>query len=217
MVDIAINPTQEMNVEETATAKKDAAWAAINTPLHVDALMVFIQDIERLFRINPMLVFKQWHASGAASYSMAGTNYSHETAFEFDTNFYVKQNANGIEIRYEDGIKTKTTFEIEAVVLDNGAQGSKLTITDSYASVDEDDEQLHSVDKSLVAWATDLQSFLMHWRRWSRFKSWRWYMQRVWMPMKPSGRRITYMLLWISLVEIALIALGVGIYFAEYR
>ncbi len=41
-------------------------------------------------------------------------------------------------------------------------------------------------------------------------------MKRVWQPMKPSGRRITYMLLWISLVEIALIALGAGIYWSEY-
>jgi len=34
--------------------------------------------------------------------------------------------------------------------------------------------------------------------------------------MKPTARRITYMLLWISLVEIALLTLGVGIYFFEY-
>jgi hypothetical protein len=34
--------------------------------------------------------------------------------------------------------------------------------------------------------------------------------------MKPAGRRITYMLLWITVVEFALIALGVGIYFVEY-
>ena len=35
--------------------------------------------------------------------------------------------------------------------------------------------------------------------------------------MKPTARRITYILLWITVVEIALIALGVAIYFVEYR
>jgi hypothetical protein len=41
-------------------------------------------------------------------------------------------------------------------------------------------------------------------------------MRRIWQPMKPSARRITYMLLWISLAEVALIALGVAIYFVEF-
>jgi hypothetical protein len=41
-------------------------------------------------------------------------------------------------------------------------------------------------------------------------------MRRVWQPMKPTARRISYMLVWISLFEIALIALGVAIYFSEY-
>ena len=42
-------------------------------------------------------------------------------------------------------------------------------------------------------------------------------MRNVWQRLKPSGRRITYMFWWITLVEIALIALGVGIYLVEYR
>lgn len=31
-----------------------------------------------------------------------------------------------------------------------------------------------------------------------------------------TGRRVTYMLLWITLIEVALITLGVGLYFSEF-
>jgi hypothetical protein len=47
------------NQVENSEAIKDAAWATINTPLEVNELKLFCQDIERLFRINPMLHFKQ--------------------------------------------------------------------------------------------------------------------------------------------------------------
>ncbi len=41
-------------------------------------------------------------------------------------------------------------------------------------------------------------------------------MDRIWKRLKPTGRRITYMFWWITLVEIALIVLGVAIYLVEH-
>lgn len=218
MNNIALESAQEINAEEHESLlqdEKDAAWAAINTPLHFDALLVFVQDVERLFRINPMLEFKQWETLGGSSYFMSGRNISQQTPFEFSTRLYVSQKTNGLEIEYENGIKKSTRIEGEEIVLENGKPGSKLTITDSYTEID-DENELAEVDKSLVNWATDLQRYFINWRRWSGFKLWRWYMQRVWLPMKPMARRITYMILWTMVVEIALVILGVAIYFAEY-
>ncbi|VAW93801.1 hypothetical protein MNBD_GAMMA23-738 [hydrothermal vent metagenome] len=211
-----------MTIEDTQNSSidnQDAAWASINTPLHIDAMLVFIQDVERLLRINPMLEFKKWEKLGASQYFMAGRNISQETAFEFETKLTAFRRPNGLEIEYETGVKASTVIEVEAIELENGKLGSKLTITDHYDRLDEETRQnkLDEVDKSLVIWATDLQRYLVTWRRWSRIRLWRLYMKHVWLPMKPSGRRITYMLLWISVVEVALIALGVGIYFSEYR
>ena len=216
MTDIAVEPTIRENSPVDAN---DAAWASINTPLHPDSLLVFIQDIERLLRINPMLEFKKWDQLSTSHFFMAGRNISQETAFEFETDLHVKQLSNGIEIEYEQGIKSRTTFEVESVELENSEPGSKLTITDYYDRFDEEDGQnkLAEVDKSLVNWATDLQRYILKWQKWSRFGLWRWYMRRVWQPMKPTARRITYMLLWISVVEVALIALGAALYIAEYR
>lgn len=192
-------------------AAEDAAWAAINTPLSVDALNAFCQDIERLYRINPMLEFKQWQVLGDERFLLKAKNISQETPVEVMTEITVTRNSNEIVVHYLQGIKTTTTFKIEA-----SEYGSRLTIIDEYVPLSADDARLAEVDKSLTVWAEYLQRFIIMWRRWSRFGWWRWYMRRVWQPMKPAARRITYMFWWITLVEVTLIALGAAIYWAEY-
>jgi len=195
-------------------ASEDAAWATINTPLTIDELKVFCADIERLLRINPMLEFSQWKKLAENQYHMAVRNTSQETPFELETELRVEHQDETITIHYSNGLKKKTMLKFEP-----SAQGSRLTIIDDYAGVSEEERQgrLHEVDKSLTNWADYLQRFLITWQRWSRFVLWRWYMRRIWQPMKPMGRRITYILLWITLAEMALIALGVAIYFIEFR
>lgn len=202
-----------MNEPAAPTTSEDAAWVSINTPLKLDELKTFSQDIERLFRINPMLEFRQWENLSDDKYRMAITNISQETPFELETELRVENQAEGITIHYSNGVKKKTVLKFEPSEL-----GSKLTIIDDYTGVSKEERQgrLHEVDRSLTNWADYLQRFIVTWQRWSRFTLWRWYMRRVWQPMKPIGRRITYILLWITVVEIALIALGVTIYFIEY-
>ena len=202
-----------MNEMLTEPVVEDAAWAAINTPLPADELIVFCHDVERLLRINPMLEFKSFQQLGNKQYHCAGRNISQQPAFDFDLTFSVTELPDGLRIDYANGIKSSTTLAIEAA-----PQGSKLTITDQYERLPaaEREQHLGEVDKSLVIWAEYLQRYLLMWTRWRRFGLWRWYMRRVWQPMKPQSRRITYILLWISVVEVALILLGVAIYFAEY-
>jgi hypothetical protein len=192
---------------------EDAAWASVNTPLKIDELTSFCQDIERLFRINPMLEFSQWQNLADGQYRMAVKNISQQTPFELETELRVENQDESITIHYSNGAKKKTVLKFEPA-----AQGSRLTIIDDYTGLSEEERhsRLHEVDKSLVNWAEYLQRYIIMWRRWSRFTLWRWYMRHIWQPMKPSGRRITYILLWISAVEIALLALGATIYFIEY-
>ncbi len=198
----------------------DAAWVSIETPLDVESLESFCQDVERLFRINPMLIFKNWQAgdNDENRVQFSGQNISQEEPFDFDLTLTVRKLADGIEVNYQQGIKSRTTFKIEPLP-DDSKWKSKLTITEIYAGMSEQDrkEQLHTVDRSLTVWGKYLQKYLHSWHRFSHFAPWRWYMKRVWQPMNPSGRRITYMLLWITAFEIALIGLGVAIYFLEYH
>ena len=207
-----------MNDQSVApAAAEDVAWASINTPLGVEELKSFCRDIERMYRINPLLNFKKWEAAGENRYLFSGQNISQEEPFDFDLELTVEEKPDGFQIHYQGDLRSSTTFTIEAAAADSPGL-SKLTITDRYDGVSEEErkKQLHRVDRSIVIWAKYLQQFLYSWKRWSRFRPWRWYMRRVWQPMKPSGRRITYMLLWISVFEVALILLGVVIYYLEY-
>jgi len=190
----------------------DAAWASVNTPLDPGELKTFCQDIERLFRINPMLEFRRWEKLADNQYRMAVKNISQEEPFELETELQVEDQAEGLTIHYSHGLKKKTVLKFEPA-----SQGSKLTIIDDYSGMSEDERQnkIYEVDRSITNWADYLQRFIILWRRCSGFTLWRWYMRRIWQPMKPIGRRITYILLWITAAEIALIALGVAIYFLE--
>ena len=192
----------------------DVAWASFRTPLDKSSLLDFCQDIERLLRINPYLEFGKWESCGGGCYRFHGRNLSQDPPFDFDLKLQVVAQPDGLQIRYQGGLKSSTTFSVT-----DTAEGSELTITDDYGALAEQERKarLHEVDKSLVKWSEDLQAYLVSWKRWGWFAPWRFYMRRIWQPMKPAARRITYILLWISLVEIALIALGVGIYFVEYR
>lgn len=203
-----------MNENSTpVTNEDDVAWASVNTPLSVNALKEFCADTERLFRINPMLEFKKWEDVADNSYTFSGKNISQEKPFEFEFKITANELDDGVQLDYDRGIKSSTVFKIEEAPL-----GSKLTITDRYDRLpaEQREEHIHEVDKSITIWAQYLQKYLISWKRWSRFGLWRWYMRRIWQPMKPNARRITYMLLWISVVEVALIVLGATIYFIEY-
>jgi len=202
-----------MNTATSIGVPEDKAWASFNTTLSVDALMKFCSDIERLFRINPMLEFKQWQRISKNRVHLQCVNISQETPINVDVELTIHEVDDGFELEYSNGIKSNTYFKIEPI-----EQGSKLTITDNYRELSESERQgkLTEVDKSLIIWANYLQRYLTMWQRWSRYGIWRWYIRRVWQPMKPSGRRITYMLLWITAFEIALISLGFAIYYFEF-
>ena len=152
-----------MNEMVNPTAAEDAAWAAINTPLSADQLGEFCRDVERLFRINPMLEFKEFKSLGEDRYAMSGVNISQETPFEFEVSFRVTDLADGLKIDYDQGIKSSTVLKIE-----DAPQGSKLTITDAYERlpVEDRDQYMNEVDRSIVRWAEYLQRFLIMWKRW---------------------------------------------------
>ena len=203
-----------MNEQQTPSEAKDKAWASIDTPLEPEQLRSFCRDIERLFRINPMLEFDSWKPLGGNRYYFSGKNISQDPAFRFGVELRIDETESGFLISYSHGLKTATELKIEPV-----EQGSRLVFTDYYdcnLSEEERSARIGEVDESLVIWLRYLQDFIRHWQRWRHFAPWRWYIRRIWQPMTPTGRRITFMLLWISLAEVALILLGTVIYWLEY-
>ncbi len=169
--------------------------------------------MERLFRINPYLEVNKWEATEKNKYFIDLTNHSQEPQVSLQTHINVTNLNDGLHVYYDNGIKSDTTIIAQAL-----SEGSKLIITDHYHSLKDDEPELIcSVDKSLHKWAEEIQNYLIYWQRWSWFLPWQIYKKHIWIFMKPAARRISFMLIFISLIEVALIGLGVIIYSIEYR
>ncbi len=194
---------------ETDAVPVDAAWVVIDTPLASGDLADFCRDLERLYRINPYLEFRRWQYTSPDAFATAFRNLSNQR--EFDLRLAVERVSDcDFTVRYDQGIKRSTRFVIEP-----SAAGSHLRITDEYDAAAGAD--VGQVDKSLHAWGVALREYLLRERRWAWCAPWRWYMRRVWVPMKPSARRIAFIILVVTLAEFALIALVLAIYWIEHR
>jgi len=193
---------------------EDKAWVEFKTPLNKKELFQFCKDIEVLFRINPYLEIKLWEKLSDKNYRMHVINHSQIPEFELRTEFEKKISKNEIKLKYNTGIKSNTVFSINPE-----PNGSKLTIVENYHTDlnDSIENYLILVDKSLKKWAEEVQQFLIHWKRWCWFSPWRLYKLRIWLPMKPLARRVTDILLFVSAIEIILIAMGSVIYILFYK
>ena len=190
-----------MNDEVTAAQaadQQDAAWCSVPCPLAIDALKAFCMDTERLLRINPLYEFDDWQVLADNHYRFVGKNLSNDR--DIDMSITVETGEQGIDLVYGEGLKQRTELRFKP-----NPAGSELHITECYAQDLTDAERearIGEVDHSLVPWAKDLQEYLLSWKRWGWCPPWRWYMRRIWQPMKPSARRISYMLIWITVAEI---------------
>ncbi|MBM3571459.1 MAG: hypothetical protein FJX52_03725 [Alphaproteobacteria bacterium] len=148
---------------------------------------------------------------------MAVRNLS--TGQGFATHMRIEPCVDGLRIAYATGLKTATQFRVEADDTDTANGGSVLIVTDDYSGTPAAERHARAgeIDKSIVWWGHDLHRYLKHWALCSRFRAWRWYMSRVWQPMKPQARRITFMLIAITIFELLAGAVAVAIFaFAEW-
>jgi hypothetical protein len=117
-----------------------------------------------------------------------------------ETDLQVERLGDGLRVEYSDLLKTSTSFRIEP----REPEGSLLTITEDYSGTPEMERQIHldEVECSLMQWGRSLHGYLRAWNRWSWLPPWRWYMIRIWQGMKPSARRITRWIIWVTIGEL---------------
>jgi len=202
-----------MTTNTSSNPHEDKAWATIQTTLRPEKLRVFCRDLERLYRINPYLEFHSWKTTAPGQIHAEFRNLSNMQDYSHDLTL-VQESDNAFSVRYAQGIKAATRFEILA----NGP-GSSLTITDDYNqhSAEERARRLDEVDKSLPAWGQAIFDYLRRHQRWGWIVPWRWYMRLVWMPMKPSARRIVWLLILITVVEFLFFVFVALIWWLEHR
>jgi hypothetical protein len=193
------------------TDSKDVAWVAIPASQTPQELAEHLVDVEVVLRINPYYYFTAWRKTGPDSYHVELENQSNQQRQALD--FDVTPGPNrGLTISYRQGLKKRTFFTVEP----QGA-GSRLLVTDDYEALPESQRQarMAEVDKSLKAWGEALRLYFLRLKRWSWVPGWRWYMRRVWVPMKPSARRIVWLLFLISVVEFLFFLFVLLIYVIE--
>lgn len=194
----------------------DRAWVRIGSTLPPSELVAFCQDPERLLRINSLYEFEAWRDDGGGRFFLRARNLSNDQAIA--TLLRVERRADGVTLVYGAGLKRATEFRVEPPLDEHGAPlkayRSVLVITDDYSGTPEAERRARSseIDKSLLRWGHDLHRYLRRWARWSRFSLWRWYMRRIWQPMKPMGRRVTFMLLAITAFELAAAAAAIALF-----
>lgn len=196
---------------ESTQDRDDAAWITIETPFSKSELRAFLEDIERLYRINSMLVFEEWQQTGDQQYQLQAKNLSNGKSLA--SNLDVKFSDSSVTVNYSEGLRTSTTFRV-----DNEIDGcAKLVVTDDYSgsSLAERESRIDEVDKSLVHWGNCLYRYLHQWKRWSWLPGWQIYIRKVWQPMKPTARRITYILLLITFAEFVLFLMVFTVFWLE--
>jgi hypothetical protein len=186
---------------------EDAAWVRVTTPLSVETLREFCSDLERLYRINPMLEFATFRQTAPDYYYLQATNLSNGQ--EIATELQLEETDDGFKITYSKGIKSATFIRIE-----KDTAGATLMIIDDYSGLPimERSQRLAEVDRSLEKWGQALYRHLHNRHRWVWFPPFRWYMRSIWQPMKPSARRITYMLIVITLFELIAFLVMIGLW-----
>jgi hypothetical protein len=196
-----------------AQASEDSAWVTVPTPWPVDELRGFCGDLEMLFRLNPYYYFERWETLGPDRFRAQFENQSNKQKLSVE----IERNAGpdaGFTVLYQGSLKRRTLF-----VPEPATQGSQLTVIDDYAGLshEEREQRMAEVDKSLLAWGEALRVYFLRLKRWSWIPGWRWYMRRVWAPMKPSSRRIVWLLYLITVAEFFFFLFVLLIWWVEYR
>jgi hypothetical protein len=184
----------------------------IETPLGIAALREFCDDVERLYRLNPYLEIMTWQPLAAGRFHVAWRNLSNALAQSLDL-VCERESSDAFCVTYSQGIKRRTRFAVE-----RAPTGSRLTVTDDYALLPAEERlrRVAEADKSLDAWGWALRAYLRREHRWGGNALWRWTTRRVWLPMRPSARRITRIVLLVSAAEVVLTLVVVLIYWAEH-
>ncbi len=188
----------------------DSAWISADTFFTPEELRELCADPIRLLRINSQMDFKELRQTAPNAYRIKAKNLSNDKLI--DTTFTVSETEGVMTLNFDGGIKTKTIFQIE-----ESKKGALLKITDDYSGtpLEEREKRLDEADNSLLIWGNDLFKYFHNWKRWTWIPGWKWYMRRVWQPMKPSSRRIAYMLWMITAFEFAVFLMVLAVFVVE--
>ena len=194
--------------------QKDTSWVTIEIPVSPRQLFDFLQNTERLFRLNPYLDIREWKqlASGK-QFHLKALNEMNGITYDLVVSIEHAHSGTSMLLSYDKGLKRA----LEITVQPGTATGSALTLREYYHSTTEEnrEEQLKEVDHSLIHWASSIRGYLLGLQRWGWVWPYQWYLEHLWISMRPFHRRITRMLIWVTVLEFVVFLFVFTIYWLE--
>jgi len=193
---------KEHAAADGTAAEADFARMEIETPFDADWLRRFLDDPERVLRLNPFMEFSRFEHISADSWRVVGRNLALER--DFDATFRREPLPDGgFRLHWEGLLKTRT----EVRIIEGPGGTAKLVVTDDYSGTPEEERRrrMDEVDISFMPWGQATWRYLRNWKRWSWLPGWKWYMGRYWLRMKPAARRISFILLVLFAMETVLV------------
>jgi hypothetical protein len=173
----------------------DLASAETVLPLAPNSVATFLADVDRLLRLNPLLVIERWLPEGPGRFRLIARNESNEQLI--DTPVDIEEDERGLTLRYASGLKQATRLRAEPA-----PEGTRLVVTEHYPRIeDAQDPRVVEVDKSLVPWVAALRRHLLSRARWGWLPGWTWWSEGVMLSMAPRNRRIVRLIVWLSAIE----------------
>lgn len=183
----------------------NAAWVDIELPQKPAAVLAELRDVARLLRLNPFLEIRSLGQSGARRFRLEALNEMNGLAVSCGLTFQ-EMDAGGFTLRYDRGLKLATEVTAEA-----RGDGAVLHVRERYRHP-QDDAQLAEVDRSLTPWGIALRRHFLGQARWGRMRLYRWWRERIWLPMTPRERRVTRLIAWATLIEFVVFLAAVPIF-----
>jgi hypothetical protein len=199
----------------SGSGEENCASASVATPFSMAELLDFVQDVKRLFRLNPFLEIESFEGTGAlapgARFHMKALNEMN--GLRLDQQITVAGVSRlGYCLNYDNGLKRATQ-----IIIEPQGTGTRLTLKDYYHTppLPEQEARLLEVDRSLVPWAAAVHAYLNGLHRWSWFWPYRKYKQGFWLSMPPRHRRIARLLIWTTILEFIVFLFVFAIYWLE--
>ena len=193
-----------MNDHPPRQELQNAAWVTIPTRLDAQTVLRLCFNVEWIYRLNPYLKIYSWQSKGGNLQEIEWENHSVEPVNKEIVRFTVETKENELQLIYQTGIKSKSLFIIEPM-----NEGAHLTLVDDYGDRGEHDR--NKVDRSLHIWGQALQTFFNRYRIFRYIPFADYLIDRIWIKLSPLARRITYILLLITFVELVALLLFVVI------
>lgn len=192
-------------------AQDNAAWVDIELPQPPQTVLAELRDIGRFLRLNPYLDIRSLERQPEGQgYRLEALNEMNGLAVSCGLTFQ-ETGSNGFRLRYDNGLKLATEVTAEARGEGKG-EGSILHVRETYRQP-ESDAQLAEADRSLTPWGVALRRHFLGQARWGRWRLYRWWRERIWLPMSPRERRIAWLIAWATLIEFFIFIGVVWLYF----